>query len=62
MSSITPKVFISYSREEKEHELWVKELADKLISDGIDASVDQYDLQLGNRRPQFIVNSSKKLH
>ena len=57
MSSITPKAFISYSREEKEHELWVKELADKLISDGIDASVDQYDLQLGNRLPQFMEQS-----
>ena len=39
-----PKVFISYSWEDESHKTWVKNLADKLLADGIDATVDQYDL------------------
>lgn len=57
MSSENPKVFISYSWEDDDHKAWVKELAYKLISDGIDATVDQYDLQLGDRLPQFMENA-----
>lgn len=49
-----PKVFISYSWEDDAHKAWVKELADKLLSDGIDATIDQYDLSLGDRLPQFM--------
>lgn len=57
MNSENPKVFISYSWEDNDHKAWVKELADRLISDGIDATVDQYDLQLGDRLPQFMEQS-----
>ena len=52
-----PKVFISYSWEDAKHKIWVKELADKLIADGIETTVDQYDLQLGDRLPQFMEQS-----
>ena len=38
------KVFISYAWESEEHREWVKALADRLLSDGIDAVLDQYDL------------------
>ncbi|WP_304263614.1 toll/interleukin-1 receptor domain-containing protein [Kallipyga massiliensis] len=48
-----PKVFISYSWEEKTKE-WVKSLADRLIGDGIDVDIDQYDLMLGDRLPDFM--------
>jgi len=57
MSNVNPKVFISYSWEDNGHKEWVKDLADKLIADGIDATVDQYDLQLGDRLPQFMEQS-----
>ena len=44
------KVFISYSWHPIENKNRVKDLADKLISDGIDVVIDIYDLQPGNDR------------
>lgn len=52
-----PTVFISYSQEDNEHKKWVKELADRLLDDGIEVTVDQYDLTLGDRLPQFMEQS-----
>lgn len=57
MNSEHPKVFISYSWEDDAHKEWVKSLADRLLSDGIDATVDQYDLTLGDRLPHFMEQS-----
>lgn len=51
------KVFISYAWESEEHRAWVKALADRLLADGIEAIVDQYDLELGDRLPQFMEQS-----
>lgn len=52
MTGRNPKVFISYSWENKENKEWARELADKLLENGIDAYIDQYDLSLGDRLPQ----------
>ena len=52
-----PKVFISYSWEDAEHKIWVKEFADRLLENGIDATLDQYDLTLGDRLPTFMEQS-----
>lgn len=52
-----PKAFISYSWEDEEHKEWVKSLADRLIAAGIETVLDQYDLTLGDRLPQFMENS-----
>lgn len=52
-----PTVFISYSQEDDEHKKWVKGLADRLLADGIEVTVDQYDLTLGDRLPQFMEQS-----
>lgn len=49
-----PKVFISYAWENEEHRSWVKKLTDKLLENGVNASIDQYDLELGDRLPQFM--------
>lgn len=57
LSSEHPKAFVSYSWEDDEHKTWVKSLVDHLISDGIDATLDQYDLSLGDRLPQFMEKS-----
>lgn len=51
------KVFISYSWEDDEHKEWVRSLTDKLLENGIDATLDQYDLSLGDRLPQFMERS-----
>lgn len=52
-----PKVFISYSWEDEAHKEWVRSLADSLLANGIDATIDQYDLSLGDRLPQFMEQS-----
>ena len=49
-----PKVFISYSWEDEEHIEWTKGLAKCLIENGVEAHIDQYDLELGDRLPQFM--------
>lgn len=49
-----PKVFISYSWEDKEHKEWALKLVDRLIGDGVDAHIDQYELSHGDRLPQFM--------
>ncbi len=51
------KVFISYSWEDEAHKEWVRLLADSLFANGIDATLDQYDLSLGDRLPQFMEQS-----
>lgn len=48
------KVFISYSWEDDTHKEWIRELADQLISDGIDVTLDQYDVSHGDRLPKFM--------
>ena len=51
-----PRVFISYSWEEDEHQEWTRGIADKLLWDGIDAYIDQYDAAYGDRLPEFMEN------
>jgi len=43
-----PKVFISYSWTSDEHNEWVAELGEKLMSDGIDVILDQWSLEDGH--------------
>lgn len=50
-------VFISYCWEDEEHKNWVRSLADSLLNEGINAVLDQYDLSLGERLPQFMEQS-----
>jgi len=57
MDTEHPNVFISYSWEDNIHKEWVKSLADRLLSDGINSTIDQYDLSLGDRLPQFMEKS-----
>lgn len=43
MKENNPKVFISYSHDSKEHQDRVLELSNRLRSEGIDCSIDQYE-------------------
>ena len=46
-------VFISYSWDSEEHSKWVKDLANKLITEeGINTYIDQYDILPGYRLTQ----------
>jgi hypothetical protein len=53
----TPRVFISYSHDSPEHKKWVSELASKLMENGIDIILDQWELELGGDVPKFMENS-----
>ena len=42
-SGVSPRVFISYSHDSEEHRGRVRELADRLCSEGVEAHLDQYE-------------------
>jgi len=60
-----PKVFISYSHDTLEHKKWVLDLSIRLRNNGIDAILDQFELQPGDDIPHFmetnLANSDKIL-
>jgi len=49
-----PKVFLSYSHEEPEHDSWVLELSASLRKNGVDAALDQWDLRPGQDTTLFM--------
>lgn len=49
-----PKIFISYSHDSLEHKKWVNELGTRLRNNGIDAILDQWELQPGDDLPHFM--------
>lgn len=49
-----PRVFISYSHDTPEHKRWVGELASKLVNNGVDVILDQWDLSLGDDLVKFM--------
>lgn len=49
-----PRVFISYSHEEVEHNQWVMKLAADLRSNGVDAYLDKWDLIPGQDTTLFM--------
>ena len=48
------KVFISYSHDSPEHKQWVSELAAKLHRNGVEAILDQWDLDRNQDLTQFV--------
>ena len=58
--SAAPKVFISYSWDSDDHKAWVKRLVDKLIGNGVDVILDQYDCPPGTNFPYFMEQSVEK--
>lgn len=49
-----PKVFISYSHDSNDYKDWVIAFSNRLILEGIDVILDQYDLILGDKNPKFM--------
>lgn len=52
----SPRVFISYTRDDPGNMEWVKNLAVRLIKNGVDARFDQFHLRLGQDLPQWMTN------
>ena len=55
----TPKIFISYSWTTPKHEDWVINLAERLVSDGIDVVIDKWNLKEGHDKFDFIESMVK---
>jgi hypothetical protein len=55
----TPKIFISYSWSSPSHEEWVINLAERLVSDGIDVVFDKWDLKEGHDKYDFMESTVK---
>jgi len=49
-----PNAFISYSHDSQEHKKWVLEFATRLRNSGVDAILDQWELQPGDDIPHFM--------
>lgn len=50
----TPKIFISYSWTTPKHEDWVINLAERLVSDGVDVIIDKWNLKEGHDKFNFM--------
>lgn len=54
MTETPPRVFASYSHDDDEHRNWVLGLAHRLVANGVDIILDQWDLKLGSDLPRFM--------
>jgi hypothetical protein len=52
-----PRVFFSYSHDSVQHKAWVLDLATRLMNNGVDVILDQWDLRLGGDLPSFMERS-----
>lgn len=51
---MNPRVFVSYSHDSEDHKQWVRTLSNRLLSDGVEVIIDQYDLSIGEMLPHFM--------
>ena len=54
MTPPPPKVFVSYSYDSETHKHWVLALATRLVVNGVDIVLDQWDPTLGSDLPRFM--------
>jgi hypothetical protein len=52
-----PVVFISYSHDTPTHKKWVGDLASRLVENGVEVILDQWELGLGDDVPKFMEKS-----
>lgn len=56
----TPKVFVSYSWDDEEHRTWVRDFATRLREDGVNAKLDQWEVQFGDPLTEFMERSVRE--
>jgi len=54
MTTTIPTLFISYSHDDENHKDWVLTLATRLMANGVNIILDQWDLALGEDLPSFM--------
>ena len=55
-----PRVFISYSHDDKEHKAWVTTFATRLRGNGVDVVLDQWDTEPGDDLAKFMERSVRE--
>ena len=55
-----PTAFISYAWENSEAQKWVKDLATKLRTDGVDVKLDQWEVVPRDQLPHFMEKSVRE--
>jgi hypothetical protein len=55
-----PSVFLSYSHDSAAHKAWMRKLAEDLRHGGVDAALDQWDLQVGADFVAFMEDGIRK--
>ena len=60
LSIDNPNVFISYSWDDDAHKDWVRSLANILLENGVNAILDDYDTDPGDRLPHFMEEAVSK--
>lgn len=58
MAAKPPRLFLSYSHDSQQHKDWVLQLASRLVANGVDVLLDQWDLRLGANVQQFMESAS----
>jgi hypothetical protein len=58
--SDVPRVFLSYSHESDAHSNWVRRLAEDLTKNGVETTLDQWDLHVGDDIGAFMEQSLRK--
>jgi hypothetical protein len=54
MAPPVPRVFFSYSHDNESHKGWVLSLATRLVANGVEVVLDEWDLTLGSDLPRFM--------
>ena len=57
LQSQPPTAFISYSWDSDAHEAWVRNFAERLRKDGINAKLDKWETSIGDQLPEFMERS-----
>lgn len=57
---MNPKCFISYSRDNSIHKEWVRKLGEELRKNGVDVTLDQWDLGPGMDLLSFMETSIRE--
>ncbi len=47
-------VFISYSWDSEDHKVWVRTLSERLVANGVEVHLDQWDVRYGESLTQFM--------
>lgn len=59
---LSPKVFVSYSHDSEQHKDWVRQLSERLRSDGVDILLDQWEIGPGDDVTHFMELALSSCH